>query len=630
MCGICGVIGGPRGVVEPAVRKMMRSMVHRGPDDEGYAELSLGTAEDGPIAGFGFRRLAIQDLSSAGHQPMFHPATGDCLIFNGEIYNFRDLRLQLQLDGTRFRGGSDSEVLLHALSTWGEAAVEKLQGMYAFAFHHAATRRILLCRDPLGIKPLYVARRPDAVVFASEIRALQASGRVPGDLDVAGIASMLAYGAVQAPLTIFEGIRSFPPGTMEWIDSERRGPPARRYWGFPRRSGAGDGAVTAAGRVANMLRESVHKHLVADVPVGVFLSAGIDSTIIASYAREFTPQVTAFTVGFGALADGDESEIAAGTAAHLGIRHVGVQVDATMLPEAWHDWFASSDSPSIDGFNTYLVSRQLAAEGVVVGLSGLGADELFGGYNLFSRAPRWSRMLRTLALVPGPARGRVVSLIGRLDGRFAASEKLADLVAGDTTVAGVARSLRRTFSNARLASMRLQPAAVGLADDYLPAPPLRRDPDLDGDSFNTVSRLELTHYMGDTLLRDTDANSMRHSLEVRVPFLDLPLVDYVAGLPGRVKCLGGTDRKSLLRRACHDVLPPKVRERPKTGFTLPIGFWMRHQMRDACEAAIERLERTAVLDGAAVRRVWGDFLASPRSQHWSRPLALVVLGQSIG
>jgi asparagine synthase (glutamine-hydrolysing) len=345
------------------------------------------------------------------------------------------------------------------------------------------------------------------------------------------------------------------------------------------------------------------------VPVGVFLSAGIDSTILASFAREFTPRVTAFTVGLGMLPDGDESGIAAGTAAHLGIRHVGVQVDATMLPDAWHHWFASNDSPSIDGFNTYLVSRQLAAEGVVVGLSGLGADELFGGYSIFGRAPRWSRMLQAIRFIPGPVRSRVVFLLGALDGRVAAFEKLADLVAGDTSVAGVARSLRRTFSNTRLAAMQLAPAAAGLADDFLPTRQLRWDPDLDGDAFNAVSRFELTHYMGDTLLRDTDANSMRHSPEVRVPFLDRPLVDYVTGLPGRTKILGDATRKKLLRMACEGMLPPIVRRRPKTGFTLPIGFWMRNQMRDACEAAIQRLEETAVLDGQAVRGIWDEFLA---------------------
>ena len=604
-------------------------MVHRGPDDEGYEELPLGDDDQGPVAGFGFRRLAILDRSPAGHQPIFNPTTGDCLIFNGEIYNFKSLRVELQSRGVRFRGASDSEVLLHALSMWGEAAIEKLEGMYALAFYEAKSRRILLGRDPLGIKPLYVACLPDAVVFASEIRALRASGLVSADLDISGIASMLAYGAVQSPLTIFEPIRSFPPGAMQWIDASGCGP-TRRYWRFSRRAVSGDDAATAAGEVGRMLRESVRKHLVADVPVGIFLSAGIDSTIIASFAREFTPRVTAFTVGFGMLTDDDESEIAAGTAANLGIRHVGVQVDAAMLPEAWHDWFASNDSPSIDGFNTYLVSRQLAAEGVVVGLSGLGADELFGGYNIFGRAPLWSRMLRAMAFIPGSVRSRVVSLLARLDGRVAAFEKLADLVAGDTSVAGVARSLRRTFSNARLAAMHLTPAAVGLAGDYLPTAPLRHEPELDGDPFNTVSRLELTHYMGDTLLRDTDANSMRHSLEVRVPFLDKPLVDYVAGLTGRIKSRGGATRKSLLRQACQGVLPPVVRKRPKTGFTLPIGFWMRKQMRDSCEAAIQRLESTPVLDGAAIRRVWDEFLLEPRSHHWSRPLALVVLGQSIG
>jgi asparagine synthase (glutamine-hydrolysing) len=632
MCGICGVISADPRQVEPAVRRMMQSMVHRGPDDEGYEELPLGGGDGGPTAGFGFRRLSIQDLSVAGHQPMFNSRTGDCLIFNGEIYNFRSLRTELQLQGVLFRSQSDTEVLLQALSTWGEAAVEKIQGMYAFAFYHAASRRILLGRDPLGIKPLYVARLRDGVVFASEIRAIRASGMVPDDLDVAGIASMLAYGAIQSPLTIHEKIRSFPAGAIQWIDGQATPPvPARRFWTFPRKHVDHVDVKAAADDVQRLMREAVLRHLVADVPVGVFLSAGIDSTIVASFAREFTPKVTSFTVGFGSLGEDDESEVAAATAANLGIRHIGVQVDASTLPDAWHDWLASVDSPSIDGFNTYLVSRQLAVEGVVVGLSGLGADELFGGYSIFGRAPRWSRMLRALAFVPPPLRSNVVSSLGRLDGRFAAYEKFADIISGDFSVAGITRSLRRALSNNRLAALGLSPTEAGVANDYLPLPPERWDPPLDDDDdFNTVSRVEMVHYMGDTLLRDTDANSMRHSLEVRVPFLDLPLVDYVSALPGSIKHQTPGVAKSLLRRACRQVLPDAVTRRQKTGFTLPIGFWIRNQMRDPCEAAIERLERSSVVDGAEVRRVWNEFLAHPRSMHWSRPLSLVVLGNAIG
>jgi asparagine synthase (glutamine-hydrolysing) len=628
MCGICGVISAEPRPVEPAVRAMMRVMVHRGPDDEGFEVLSLGGSEaSGPVAGLGFRRLAILDLSAAGHQPMFNQRTGDCLIFNGEIYNFRQLRTELQMAGVVFRSTSDTEVLLQALCTWGEAAVEKLQGMFAFAFYHASSQRILLARDPLGIKPLYVAALPDRLLFASEIKPLLASGLVPKDLDLAGISGMLAYGAVQSPRTVYEHIRSFPAGHTQWIDGRVTTgdvpPRPRRFWSFPQQTLA-DHQVQAASAVHDMLHDAVLRHLIADVPVGIFLSAGIDSTIIASLAREYTPRVVAFTVGFGAVHGQDEVVLASETAKALGIKHVSVELDAANMPGKWHDWLAGMDSPSIDGFNTYVVSRRLAAEGVVVGLSGLGADELFGGYATFDRAPRWSRMLRALRFIPRGLRASVLSAAGAAGGPPGAMEKLADLVAGDTSVAGVARSLRRALSDSRIRAMGLGPDRVGLAADYLEEAPNRIEPVLDGDSFNTVARLEARHYMGDTLLRDTDANSMRHSLEVRVPFLDLPLVNYVSALPGSVK--RGGSSKALLRMAGNHVLSKQISNRPKTGFTLPIGAWMRGEMREPCEAAIKHLASQSFIDAAEVDRTWWSFINDPRSMHWSRPLALVVLG----
>jgi len=606
----------------------MQAMHHRGPDDEGYELLSLGPADAAsPVAGFGFRRLSILDLSSAGHQPMYNEKTGDCLVFNGEIYNFRQLRAELQLSGVVFRSTSDTEVLLQALSVWGEAAVERLEGMFAFAFYHASSRRILLARDPLGIKPLYVAALPDRFLFASEIRPLLASGLVPRDLDLAGISGMLAYGAVQSPRTVFRHIRSFPAGATQWIDasiaSGNAPSPPRRYWSFPRTT-VSDSQSHAARAVHDMLHDAVLRHLVADVPVGVFLSAGIDSTIIASFAREYTPRVTAFTVGFGAIHGEDEVALASETAKALGIRHVAVELDAANMPAKWHDWLAGMDSPSIDGFNTYVVSRRLAAEGVVVGLSGLGADELFGGYGTFARAPRWSAILRGLRFVPRGLRVAVLSAAGAAGGHSGAMEKLADLVAGDVSVAGVARSLRRALSDSRIQAMGLGPERVGLAADYLEAGPERLEPVFDGDPFNTVARLEATHYMGDTLLRDTDANSMRHSLEVRVPFLDLPLVEYVSSLPGSVKRGGSV--KALLRMAGDHVLSERISNRPKTGFTLPIGDWMRGEMREPCDAAIRHLASQAFIDADEVGRTWRKFLDDPRSMHWSRPLSLVVLG----
>jgi asparagine synthase (glutamine-hydrolysing) len=634
MCGISGVVVADPRLAEPAVRRMMAAMVHRGPDDEGFVELPFGADESGPVLGLGFRRLAILDLSPAGHQPMVNPSTGDWLVFNGEIYNFRALKAELSSSGVIFRGTSDTEVLLHALCRWQTDALPRLHGMFSLAFYHADTRRLLLARDPLGIKPLYVGTLPGGLAFASEVRALKASGIVPLDPDVAGIAGMLAYGAVQSPRTVFERIRSFPAGAFQWIEagvaSGRPPAPPRRFWSFPRPVAKFPRAIAAA-EVRRLLRDSVKRHLVADVPVGVLLSAGIDSTAIAACAREHTNRLTAFTVGFGALTLDDEAGPAAQTAAALGIRHVAVQVDPSELPALWRTWVAEMDSPSIDGFNTRIVSRQVEQEGVVVGLSGLGSDELFGGYPTFSRAIRWARLSRGLQLVPRDVRSGILTRCGALTGRPGTFEKFADLAGTDGSVASAARALRRTLSDQRLAALDLAADKVGLADDFLDRPgPNRLEPAIDGDAFNTVSRLELAHYTADTLLRDTDANSMRHSLEIRVPFLDRPLVDYVSALPGSVKRPRGRPLKALLREAWRGELPEAVTRRRKTGFMLPIDSWMRNAVREECEAAIKVVEELPFLDGAEVRRLWQDFLEPGRSIHWSRPLALVVLGAHLG
>jgi asparagine synthase (glutamine-hydrolysing) len=630
MCGIGGVISSDPHLVKKSTAAMMRSLHHRGPDDSGVQLVPMGRAADGPWAGFGFRRLSILDLSQAAHQPMVCPETGDVLIFNGEIYNFCALRIELAAAGARFRSSGDTEVLLRALTEWGEEALAKIQGMYALAFYQARSRRILLARDPLGMKPLYFARTPEAFVFASEIRAVRASRLVADDLDVGGVAGMLAYGAVPSPRTVFQAIRSFPAGACQWVDADVLsgvGPaPVRRFWNFASRPRPMQDRATIVAEVRQRLRDSVRRHVMADVPVGVFLSGGIDSAIVAAIARDYTPRLAAFTVGYESRHGDDEVATACATAESLGIRSITLAVGGRKLLPQWQDWIASMDSPSIDGFNTYIASQMLALGGAVVGLSGLGADELFGGYPSFSRGRRLSRLLRGLRVLSPGLRAGAVAALGRLVGRDSLSSKFADLLAGDPSPAGVTRSLRRVIGNRLLRSMRLLDDRLGLGSDYLDPPDPNLETTFDGDAFNTVSRVEMTGYMADMLLRDTDANSMRHSREVRLPFLDLPLVDYVSSLPGSVKLGGDGGTKSLLREAMWDVRLDAAARRPKRGFTLPIGAWMRCELRDHCAAAVETVADLPFLEGDAVRGLWRAFLRDDRSVHWSRPFAVVSLG----
>lgn len=597
---------------------MTAAMLHRGPDDGGYASFPAAGSSDAAVLALGFRRLSILDLSPAGHQPMVHPETGDCLIFNGEIYNFLDLRRRLELAGSRFSGTSDTEVLLHALAHWGEAALEQIEGMYAMAFYDSRRRSVLLARDPLGIKPLYMARSGGHVVFGSEVRTVLASGLVAADVDPAGLAGMLAYGAVQGTHTLFSAIKTFPAGHWQWLGSE-----SKRFWAFP----PVDRLVyveAAVERVRTLVHRSVQRHLVADVPVGVFLSAGIDSSIIAACVADSRRDVTAFTVGIGAEYPQDEAAISAETARTLGIPHRIVRVAPEELAPAWQAWITAMDSPSIDGFNTFLVSRSVVEHGIKVALSGLGADELFGGYAVFRTAPRLWRITRALSFIPTAVRLAAVEGVARAVVGLGAAEKLADIVGGDASLQSIALGLRRVLSNRRVAAAGFPASTIGLGRDYLEA--AKDGTSGDEDAFVQIARTEVSHYMRDTLLRDTDGNSMRHSLEVRVPFLDLPLVNYALGLPSTLQAMRNGVGKQLLRVAFADRLSMGVTHRPKTGFTLPIGDWMRGQMREYCEHALDTLASAPGINAAETRRTWQEYQARPGSMHWSRPLSLVILG----
>jgi asparagine synthase (glutamine-hydrolysing) len=634
MCGIAGIIGADGRAVEQAVRRMMRAMIHRGPDDEGYEHLALGSDAGGAACGFGFRRLAIMDLSPAGHQPMVHAATGDALIFNGEIYNFVELRRRLESQGCSFRSTGDSEVLLQALGTWGERALDELDGMFAFAFYHAASQRVLLARDPLGIKPLYLARVPGAVVWASEVRPVLASGLVSDELDPSGIAGCLAYGAPQDPLTVHRAIRSLPSGSCEWLDAGSlagRPPAIRRYWSFPAlERPAAEPELVAAIRAD--LADSIRRQCASDVPLGVFLSGGIDSATMAAYATDAAASqgpVSSFSVGYETPGAADETRAAAETAHAIGTRHFESIVDDDWSMQQWYEWLRAADRPSIDGLNTYIVSGAVKDHEITVALSGLGADELFGGYPSFERVPRARLALAAVAWLP---RGVRRAAAGRLLWRLAPDKraKALDLAASSASPIELAALARRTQSDAVLHALGFDARRLGLTPSYLPAEAIAPLESRSWDAFAAVSRAELSLYMGNTLLRDADTNSMAHSLEIRVPFLGQRLVDRVSRLPGWARAPRGSLPKHLLRKAVSDRLPASVFTRPKSGFSLPFGDWMFGPLRDQCEAAIGSLAACPLFDAGLVRNMWADYDARRNLIHWSRPLSLVVLGSYLG
>lgn len=627
MCGIAGVVAA-ESVTRDALPRMAAALNHRGPDDRGMVFRSL----DSRCIGLGHTRLAILDLTPAGSQPMTHAPTGATIVFNGEIYNFQRLRAELERDGETFRGGSDTEVLLAGLARHGEDYLKRLEGMYAFAFFDPRGPSLLLARDPAGIKPLYLAETAAGLVFASETRAILASGLTPRTIDRRATAGYLAYGAVQRPLTLFAGIEALPPGSCL---TYRVGPSGRlaragqpkTFWRLPpARTTMSEAEAVAAVREA--LDAAVKDHLIADVPVGLFLSSGLDSTILAGLAARHSPAMKSFTVVFGDQPAHCEGRDAAQTAHAFGLSHSELPMATSDARAAVQDWLAAMDQPSIDGLNVFVISRAVRRQGIKVALSGLGGDELFGGYPSFRDVPRLRRVAALLKRFSAPVRRGLARMAAA--GRTAAvREKLCDMLGGDGSVRSLYLQRRRTLSNAQIADLGLDAAHLGLDPDYLPpdaAPDVHADP---ADLVKTLSQLEFRHYQGNMLLPDADANGMAFGLEIRLPFLDQQMLNLAHAIPGRVRLPNRAAGKHLLRRAFADLLRPDLLNKPKRGFTLPIGRWMAGPLRPLCEQALVVLKDARLLKPAGVDAMWKGFLAEPESPMWTRAFALVVLGEFV-
>jgi asparagine synthase (glutamine-hydrolysing) len=440
------------------------------------------------------------------------------------------------------------------------------------------------------------------------------------------VAGYLAYGAPQDPLTVHRFVRSMPSATCEWIDIRSLTNPAaaRRYWRFP--SPTNDVTELAAlDLIRGQLEESVRLQCVSDVPLGVFLSGGIDSATMAALARTNGAPPMTFAVGYEVPGAADETAAAAETADVLGTQHFQTIVDDDWVMLQLYEWLKAADRPSIDGLNTYIVSGAVKDRGVTVALSGLGADELFGGYSTFRQIPKLQRVLSLVAWLPGRFRRAAATvLLAFLPATKRA--KAIDLVSRGTSAVELATLGRRLQDDATLQSLGFNARRLGLSPEYLP-PEAYAPLDIScRDSFCAVSEVEMSLYMGNTLLRDSDVNSMAHSLEIRVPFLGQRVVDYACGLPGTTRGPQGSSGKHLLRKAITDILPQSVFVRPKSGFGLPFGDWLFGPLRDQCEAAIDVLAECPLFDGGTVRRKWSNYDAQRHATHWSRPLSFVVLG----
>ena len=624
MCGIAGIVAHEGEEPRSALQAMIDAQRHRGPNDEGM-ELSRGP---GYSLALGQRRLSIIDLSPSGHQPMIHEQTGDQIVFNGEIYNFQALRNELEREGVRFRGHCDTEVLLEALVRWGPSCVKRMEGMFAFAFYDRRKHQLLLARDALGIKPLYYAATPRAFVFASEVRAILASGLVPRKLDDRGMAGLLAYGAVQEPCTFFQDIASLAGGCWQVVRLptyfEEPMPPAETFWTFPAPDASARQGETVL-RLQATMEAAVRDHLVADVPVGVFLSSGLDSTIVAGLASRHTRQLRTFTVGFADQPEFSESALAAETAQIFGARHTDIQIKGDQAQAAAVAWMASLDMPSLDGLNTYVISKAIRAEGITVALSGLGGDELFAGYPSFVDLPR-VRQHVARARHLGPAVRRLLVKAVAFGRSESFRHKLADILATNGELLELYFQRRRMMSNKQLETLGVDARLLHLTSSFLPPEALQRVVVDSDDVVWSVSQFESRFYMGNMLLHDTDTNGMAHSLEIRVPMLDKRVLDLALALPGQIRMPDSRVSKQLLRQAFSSVLRPELTTQKKRGFTLPISRWMVGPLREMCEESLRGLKSLDVLQTKGVDAVWQAFLREPTSPIWSRAFALCVLG----
>jgi asparagine synthase (glutamine-hydrolysing) len=635
MCGIAGILGRVDEANRSALRRMNDAMLHRGPDAQGVWESPPDARGLGVM--LAHRRLSILDLSDAGTQPMVDPTTGHVIVFNGEIYNYVELRERLLAKGERFQSTGDTAVMLRAIGVHGRDAVSQLRGMFAFAYWDASRRELLLARDPLGIKPLYLARSRDpngqwSIAFASEVRALLASGLLGKPrLEAQAAASVIWNGFVVGPQTAVEGVESVWPGHFKVFETTGREALARDFWQIP------ESPVTAAHdeeELAHVLEEGLRLHLASDVPLAVFLSAGIDSSAVANLAQKAAQgAVHTFTLAF------EEQTLNEGPAARRIAEAIGTQHREVLLTESdfvggLEGALDSLDQPTFDGLNSYYMSRAIRQAGFTVALVGTGGDELFGGYPTFRDLPLLQRYNRRLSwlprsvLVPAakafatamqPSRAAVPPQT-----RWA---KLPDMVRRGNDLLGLYQLSYALFLPDFQRQLLADGAAATLPDGLPPAMRARMADQTRGRSaVSAVSVLEQRLFLGERLLRDNDAASMAASIEQRLPLVDHVLLESVGRLADTVR-YSPLGKKALLRRIGLRGLDPSLFDRPKSGFVLPFDRWIRSGLGKVMNETMHdsRAVRAVGLNPDAVRSLWTAFQAGAPGMYWSRVWAVYVL-----
>lgn len=616
---------------------MTDAMAHRGPDGDG---LWMGPSDArGWGVMLGHRRLSILDLTSAASQPMTDPQRGDVTVLNGEIYNYIDIRRALSTQGQTLWSSGDTAAMLRLISLHGFDAVQELRGMFALAVWDPRRNELLLARDALGIKPLYFMRNPDAsgdwtFAFASEVRALLRSGllRQPR-LRRSAVASMVWNGFTVAPETIVDGIESLWPGEMRVYAQDGRELRRKRYWtqaALPRDSASTDEDVAMA------LEDSVRRHLASDVPLGVFLSGGVDSSAIANVAKRVSRDpVHSFTLAFAEQAR-NEGDIARAVSKAIGTQHHEIVLRQEGFLGRLDEAMGSLDQPSFDGLNSFFMSQAVAQAGFKVALVGSGGDELFGGYTSFRDLPAMAAWSRRLGFVPDGLRQFGARAIARWKapkgGAFRPQTRWAKLpamvAAGDDQLAlyqcAYALFLPETHRSL------LGTAAQGLATDYMGLTPevvaaLRAEVAGRSD-LSSIAVLEQRLFLGERLLRDADSTSMAASIETRLPLVDQQLLETVAALPDDIR-FHPVRSKSMLRSAGLQGLDPTLFDRPKSGFELPYDHWLLGALGSEVGAVLtdRDLMASVGLSPTVVAELWEAYRAGAPGLYWTRIWCLYAL-----
>jgi asparagine synthase (glutamine-hydrolysing) len=620
MCGISGIVSSQisSDKIIPALQRMNKAIAHRGPDAE-------GTWNDG-YAYLGHRRLSIIDLSDAGKQPMHSYNKRYVICYNGELYNYRELRLQLQraIQGTQeqpyfFSTQTDTEVILAAYMRWGKDCLQHFNGMFAFTIYDTQEKTIFIARDRLGIKPLYYSFQNNTLIFASEIRSVLQSNLIDKNISRDALVDYLQYQTVHAPDTMIEGVSMLMPGHFIWL--EKNEIQIQSYWQIEKSINY-DSAEKSYKEICNDVRNlfftAVERRLVADVPFGAFLSGGIDSSaVVGAMSQVSSQQVKTFSVVF------DESEFSEAQYARMiskkfNTDHHEIKLSPAIFLQQLPEALSAMDHPSGDGLNTYIVSKATRNAGITMALSGLGSDEVFCGYDIFKRSYKlekqwWLNLVPRLFRAPA---GLAMKSLGKSVSAQKKGEIISKALINFTSAYPLSRQVLLDDEVKKLINR-----------NDLPMNKVYRflrllEYDQKNHRLSKYSIAEISTYMQNVLLRDTDQMSMSVALEVRVPFLDYKLVEYVLGVSDKHKY--PHTPKKLLTDSLQDLLPPEIINRKKMGFVLPWEHWMRNELKGFCEEKLDSLEELG-LNSVQVKDLWNRFLKADPRIGWSRIWPLVTL-----